>query len=475
MLGLAAERLLWYGPTGPGFVLWIALFGTSAVLIVRQARFAWQSETALAAAVAVGAALIFALRASEALHMFALLALITAASVPLLRARSFRLGLTPLVAQLLGLAAVGAHAAAGVLLLFGRDGIALPTGRVHSRVLTAARGALLSVPPLVVFGALFVAADPVFERYVQDATRFVAEDIVARIGFALVIAWIAAGLLRSLLPQHSPLALPKLPTVPSGEVTIVLGVVTALFTAFVAVQASWLFNGAEALAGSVGLTAADYARRGFFELVMAAALTLPMLIAADALVRPATPAARRTLRLLSASLLVLVLIVMASALQRMALYTERFGLTESRLYASVFMAWLGVVFAWFLVTTLRGRRTRFAAGPIAAGVLAVFALAILNPDALIARVNLERARDGAAVDIKYLSHLSADAVPELLRHVDAIPSGARCELVRSLLRYHTDEAPDWRAANGAVMHARDAVSRNVATLTSISGKECTAS
>jgi hypothetical protein len=159
----------------------------------------------------------------------------------------------------------------------------------------------------------------------------------------------------------------------------------------------------------------------------------------------------------------------------MTLYTERFGLTESRLYATAFMAWLGVVFAWFLVTTLRGRRNRFAAGPVAAGAVAAFALAVLNPDALIARVNFERAQEGAAIDIKYLSRLSADAVPELLRHVNAIPPEGRCELARSLLRHHTDEAPDWRAANRSVVHARDVVRRNVATLTRITQAHCTAS
>src|SRR5687768_11469343 len=48
VLGFAAERLLYYGPTGPGFVIWIALFGLCAFMIVRQAGFAWQRETAIA-------------------------------------------------------------------------------------------------------------------------------------------------------------------------------------------------------------------------------------------------------------------------------------------------------------------------------------------------------------------------------------------------------------------------------------------
>jgi hypothetical protein len=34
---------------------------------------------------------------------------------------------------------------------------------------------------------------------------------------------------------------------------------------------------------------------------------------------------------------------MASALQRMYLYTQEYGLTELRFYATIFMAWLAVV------------------------------------------------------------------------------------------------------------------------------------
>ena len=475
LLGIAAERLLWYGPIGVGWVLWIALLGVCAVMLVRQARFAWQRETALVAAVAVGAATIPAVRASDTLHALSLLVLVTVASVPLLRARSLRFGATPVLAQLLGLPTVAAHAALGVIPLFARDvGPGFFPARLRRLPLVgAARGVLMAVPPLLVFGALFASADPLFERYVREVMKVVNEEVLGRVFFALVFGWIAAGLLRSLLPSRSPLsALPPVPTVPAGDVAVALGAVTLLFTAFVLVQARWLFDSADALQATTGLTVADYARRGFFELVAAAALTLPMLLAADSVARPESAAVRRTLRFLSGTLVVLVLVVIASALERMALYTERFGLTELRLYATAFMAWLGVVFAWFVVTTLRGRRRRFTAGPVAAGVVAVLTLAVLNPDALIARVNLDRARDGAPVDTAYLTRLSADAAPELLRHVESLPATARCDLARSVLRHHAGRSPDWRAANRSIVRARALIERNFTTLKRVVENDC---
>lgn len=475
LLGIAAERLLWYGAMGVGWVLWIALFGACALLIVWQARFAWQRETALAVAVAVGAASIPAVRASDALHVLSLFVLVTVASVPLLRARSFRFGATPVLAQGLGLLALVAHAAVGTIPLIARAAVpgVLPARLRRAPIMSAARGALMAVPPLVVFGALFVSADPLFERYVQDIMRVVSEDVVGRTCFALVFGWIAAGLLRGLLPCRSPLsALPPVPTLPASDIAVALGAVSVLFTAFVLVQARWLFDSATALQATTGLTVADYTRRGFFELVTASALTLPMLLAADSIARPASAAVRRTLRFLSGFLVVLVLVIMASALERMALYTTRFGLTELRLYTTAFMGWLGVVFAWYVVTTLRGRRRRFAAGPVVAGILAVLALAALNPDGLIARVNLDRARAGAPLDTAYLTHLSADAVPELLRQIDLVPASARCDLARSVMAHYADQAPDWRVANLSIMRARTLIETNIATLQRVVSADC---
>jgi hypothetical protein len=247
-----------------------------------------------------------------------------------------------------------------------------------------------------------------------------------------------------------------------------------LFFAFVLVQARWLFGGAAALQAVPGLTVAEYARRGFFQLVVAAALVLPLLLIADAGAQ--TAAARRTTRILSGALVALVFVVMVSAMQRMTLYTQRFGLTEQRVYGTAFMGWLAVVFAWFVITTLRGRRRRFAVGPVIAGITSVFALAAANPDALITRVNMERAHAGAQVDGAYLAQLSADAAPEVLKHFGELAAPARCTIARRLLRQAADPY-SWRTANLARVQAEQLVGQNRALLQAAAGdvkKNCVA-
>ena len=116
----------------------------------------------------------------------------------------------------------------------------------------------------------------------------------------------------------------------------------------------------------------------------------------------------------------------------MALYTGMYGLTELRVYVTAFMLLLCAVFAWFGVTVLRGNRGAFMRGTLVASGCAVAALNVVDPDALIARVNLARSSAAVPVDVAYLASLSADAVPALLAHSTTLDRPARCVLLAEL-------------------------------------------
>src|SRR5881227_360852 len=182
---------------------------------------------------------------------------------------------------------------------------------------------------------------------------------------------------RTLAPAADAQAL-SLGIVPVGTA---LGLVNFLFLFFVVIQLRYFFGGAELVQSATDLTYAEYARRGFFELVAASGLVLPFLLGADWLLRDASREHQRTLRQLSGLLLALLGVVMASALQRMRLYVAEFGLSEIRLYATAFMIYLAGAFAWFALTVLRGHWRRFAFGALVQGFAVLGGLHLLNPDA----------------------------------------------------------------------------------------------
>jgi Domain of unknown function (DUF4173) len=130
----------------------------------------------------------------------------------------------------------------------------------------------------------------------------------------------------------------------------------------------------------------------------------------------------------------------------MYLYTQQFGLTELRLYTTIFILWISVVFVWLVLTVLTGRGDRFAFGVLVTGFAAILMINALNPDALIARINLYRMEAGKEFDAFYLTHLSADAAPVLVESLPRMSEPDR-RLVKEHLHSRWSEEGDWRTWN----------------------------
>lgn len=325
------------------------------------------------------------------------------------------------------------------------------------------RGLAIGVPLVLFFGVLFMAADAVFSRLVNDAFRLDAGNIFTRVLLTVCFAWLAGGFLRNLFlantvsTDSATIPAQASPKFMSDEITtfrlgmtetgIVLGLLNALFALFVVVQLRYLFGGAERVALTNGLTYAEYARHGFFELVVVAAFVLPMLLGWDALLRREDMKSKSAFRFLAGLLVALLFVIMASAVKRMMLYTQEYGLTELRFYTTAFMAWLGLTLLLFVATVIaRSERRRFAFGALAAGLLITFSLHIANPDALIVRANAERRVENHAFDAGYALSLSDDAVPALADFLPRLSQSERAWVANHLIeRGRVNTEGDWRA------------------------------
>lgn len=464
-LALLGDLLLRETPWGLGAAIWLSLLAIAGFLVVRRSEAA-----AWPLLVAIVLAACFGWGASRTLLVLCGLAFLLTMSLPLLR--------DPRTAGVLrtGLAFLATLAGAGILapvaaaeLARRHRGSAPSTGRLAP----LARGALAALPFLLVFGALFSAADPVFEWYVGDVFGFVLERLPSHALLTLACAWVTLGLLFGLAAVRLPVrAFGERAERAGTETLVALLLVDALFLLFVLVQVRTLFGGREIVETTLGLSYAEYAREGFFQLVAAGAVALTGLLAADGLI-PAGSARRRPFGWAAALLLGLVGLVLVSAAVRMHLYVGAYGLTELRLYTSAFMAWLAFVLVWFAGTVLRGRREYFMIGATAALVAGVLVLAALDPDATIVRVNaaalpsrapaaLEESA-GSGFDARYAVTLGPDAAPALLAVWPRLDPWRRCVVAEALLDDHSP-SPDWRTWSRGRHRARAAVARNRPTM-----------
>ena len=341
-------------------------------------------------------------------------------------------------------------------------------------------GAVLAVPLLGLFAALFASADPVFEEYVNSALSIDVDlaSIAGHVVAVLAVAWSAIGAARYAMVSHpeSPrLAVKRI--LGSVEAATVLVLLNGLFLVFVVVQSAYLFGGRETL-GRVGLSYSEYARRGFLELVVVGSLVVGLVLVIDWMVQRG-PVRARAVDLLHGGLIALTLVILVSALLRMRLYTEVFGLTELRLYTTVFMGWVFVMLGWLLATVLRGRRATFALGAFVSALVVLAGLTIANPAGIIVRTNVARAAAATVpdLDVSYLVDLGPDAVPALIATLDQIqPCATRSELAGLLIREGTGgfEPPgtDWRGTNWSRVGADRAFSDAEPGLVEVASEAC---
>lgn len=295
--------------------------------------------------------------------------------------------------------------------VFFGQGIKRASSRRWSQAGPVLRGLALATLLVLVFGALFSAADAEFEQLVHDLFDWDLdlESITVRLvifGFVLALGgalWLVSATRKDRPAKEATTRLGR------TEWTIALGSLVVLFGGFVLLQLPEFFGGDDIVQLTDGLTYADNARMGFVQLTVAAMLTLAVVMTAA----HNGPSGDLFVRLLSGALCLLTVVVLVSALHRLGLYTDAYGATRTRFSLHKLMLWLGAVL--LLVVVLGGlRRTAWLPRTIVvASALFAIGTVALNPDARVAERNVARYELTRDIDTRYLGTLSADAMGEL--------------------------------------------------------------
>ena len=308
----------------------------------------------------------------------------------------------------------------GLLLcgLFGKLPAAYDTARSYTgdrRVLNVLAGLLLAFPLFTVALLLLTDGDRYFAQVVEDLTVsmiLLFGGSVLRLALGLAAAPFLFGLLYTLRHtqkgERKETAAPKVDALPS---CVVLGVMDLLYIFFIMVQFAALFGGPAYLERVSGLSYAEYARSGFFQLVFVAALNLTLTLAVLQLARR-EGGAWRALRVLATLLTVMSGVILGSAAYRMSLYVSVYGLSFKR-----FLTYWGMVILllFFLVALLKIWKRDFSCFRYLF-VIAVSGWLLLNfcnVDRLVARYNtaLYLRDQTAVIDLDYLAwDLSYDAL-----------------------------------------------------------------
>ncbi|MFZ6015602.1 MAG: DUF4153 domain-containing protein [Patescibacteria group bacterium] len=283
------------------------------------------------------------------------------------------------------------------------------------RILSIVIGIAIAIPFLFIFITLFASADKLFEKSVTDL--FSNADLGTYIGKTIrdVIVglfFLSSGLLMFARMRKQAPEQKQIQESPLNKIALAtfLTMLNILFAIFVGFQAAYFFGG-EAIITQYSITYADYARHGFFELLFAAGLVF----AITAAIYRSTGMKHRLSAGLNVALIVQTGVIIASAISRLLLYVDAYGLTLSRFWAMFCILLIAIV----LLTSAIGAIIKVEYFKMAKTIflLALFAFSftlVINSEAFIARYNVMRFLEGrnTNIDIPYLVYrLSIDSLP----------------------------------------------------------------
>jgi hypothetical protein len=422
VLGITFDVLFWGKPIGLSFPLFTALLIIVGLWLATQAGVKPARPSLWLLAPIGFFALMFLFR-TEPLTLFvsfvATLACLALLAVTFAGAEWPRFGFADYVAKLAGFLPLGALAL--------KDGSQPARGKADRSVAgSIARGLLLVLPLLFVLGFLLSSADAYFADWMQSMFGALSFDkgpeYLVRAVLVAIVAFIIAAALgyaltkskkHSMIGEEKPLMRPFLGF---GEAATMLASVNVLFAVFVAVQFRYFFGGlANVAEGPTGLTFAEYARRGFGELVVVALISLVFYISLSAVTARLRGRQQVWFSGFGIFLFAMVAVMLVSAFQRLLLLEEAYGFTRFRTYPHVFMIWLGLLLLAVVILEARQRQRAFALAVVSACLGFAATLAVINVDNFIVNVNVDRAKVGMELDHRYLGTLSDDAIPALAR------------------------------------------------------------
>ncbi|MFE5323577.1 DUF4173 domain-containing protein [Paenibacillus sp. NPDC056579] len=349
-------------------------------------------------------------------------------------------------------------------------------------------GVLLSLPLLLLVGALLASADAMFDRTMSRLPQLLGELELGTLLFrALWIAAVGTALFVYLWGLLYPKP-PYVPASPAGatmpgagstaeraeagwepgspvpavstavkpvrplriDATIaatLLFMLNAVYALFAVVQFSYFFAGGSALLPD-GVTYAEYARRGFAELVTVTVINFSLLMITLYGADRTNRFMDRLLRGLLALLVVFTGVMLCSAFMRLSLYELAYGYTITRVLVRAFMIFLAVLFAIALYKLWNDRLQLLQ--PYA--VVAIGAYVLINyiqVDAVVASGNLKRYEATGRIDAAYLGELSYEAAPYLIELHTKYPQaeGAKEALLRMKERADEVRELSWTEFN----------------------------
>jgi hypothetical protein len=351
-------------------------------------------------------------------------------------------------------------------------GKAQKSGKMILRVLIGI--AIAVIPTALVLSLL--SYDSSFSSLLKKIFDFDAWDIFSRILsliFAIPIGMYIFGTYVSssdktfsnmISAESSEITLQKMKLLSSLTVLVASLPILFIYVVFFISQWQYYISGFTGVLPE-GFSYAEYAREGFFQLLAVSIINLAIIIAIHIFTKRNTTLPKITLKILTVVYSLFTLVLISTALAKMVMYIEWYGLTRKRVYATCVMIVLAVFFVMMILRQFIKKIPVTAVSLVLSFVMFI-GLTLFNVDAMIARYNVDHYIDGTleTVDVDALYRLGYAGIPELVRLLDVVSADENKEtyeeimdVLKNMAEYLNEEERDIFSFNIPVFKAEKAL------------------
>lgn len=264
-------------------------------------------------------------------------------------------------------------------------------------------GILISLPFLFMAANLLASADQSFSDLLSRYSQNIGSEITTRIWaiiLSLPLGCYLFGLIYGTANKRGTgfisrekllTGCGKLAIVPTVSIYTALTGLCLLYMLFIYLQGNYFINAVRGMLPE-GFTYSEFARRGFFELLELCLLNAAILIGVELFCKKKNRIIKGYRILVSA----LTLFLIGTAMTKMLLYIEAYGLTPLRVIPSVFMIYLAFLFLLLIVSQFK--KLPFVKIAVCVLALGFSLLAVSDMNGRIAEYNLSRYQAGSLLD-----------------------------------------------------------------------------
>ena len=297
-------------------------------------------------------------------------------------------------------------------------------------------GLCIAIPLIIGVTSLLIQSDAGFEKFADDFSKIIGLDSIGEyilkfiigIPIAMYLFGAVCGNVQkrytgSVTKEKTEASLAAAHRIPRVALITPLAALCIIYTIYIIVMSVYLFSAFAGILPEGFDTYAEYARRGFFELCGVAAINLFILAFIYMFAKRNIGEYPKTLRIFTGILCIMTELLVVTAVSRMLLYVDVYGLSRLRIYTLWFLILLFVIFAILVIWHLRPYiRDKTGIKPLGAGrsivlvsVCLILALFLTNTDGLIAKYNVWQYESGktSSVDTEMLSTMSDAVLPYL--------------------------------------------------------------